>query len=180
MSKRTGTSNRKPAVTAAPAAGGAPKVTRPVVASQFQPPAAEPATPHQHGAGRGLGDGARVGRRQPGPVDLHQLKRCRAAVARAERDVEGARLARRRAGAVVEAVAPAEAVEPPALRLEEVAHGLELGEALHPVARLVLAAPVGPDRVALLGARAQRDDVGAPLGAAARAERHVGGGSAPR
>ena len=74
---------------------------------------------------------------------------------------------------MIGAVAPAEAVETPAPLLEEIDDGRQIGKSLDAVARLPAPARARPARVALLAIGAERDHVGAPLRAAARAERNV-------
>ena len=71
-------------------------------------------------------------------------------------------------------VAPAKAVEPPAPLLEEGDHRVQIVERLDAVAGVVAAARVRPAAVALLEARAEHDDIGAPLRPALRAARDVG------
>src|SRR3954447_15416478 len=60
---------------------------------------------------------------------------------------------------MVETVAPAKAIKPPAPLLEECNHLRERVECLHAVARVIAAARVRPARVALLTPRAERDDL---------------------
>ena len=179
MSNRTGTSNSKPAVTEAPPAGMWPgrKVISPVVVSSVQAvPLGDgvPATATFTVPATGLRMMRTILRAGAAAIGLDQLKRRRAAVAPAD--------ARYRARPGLAATGRSDSRTCPssgsrragraAPRRNE--HGLELGEALDPVAGLVLAPAIGPDRIALLGARAQRNDVGPPLRPAARPERHVG------
>ena len=77
MSKRTGTSNSKPAVTSTPAAGAAAKVTMPVVASTDQPESRlDAAERDPHAAGDRLHDAPHPGLRAA-LVALDQLERRR-------------------------------------------------------------------------------------------------------
>src|ERR1700742_3096280 len=64
---------------------------------------------------------------------------------------------------MIEPVAPAKAVEPPAPLLEKRDHLRERVERLHAVARVIAAARICPARGALLPARAERDDLGLAL-----------------
>ena len=74
---------------------------------------------------------------------------------------------------MVEPVAPAEAVQPPAPLLEEGDDRGQRIERLDAVAGVVAAARMRPARVALLAAGAERDDLGAPLRPARAFQRDV-------
>src|SRR6185312_9419004 len=74
---------------------------------------------------------------------------------------------------MIEPVAPAEAVKPPSPLLEEGNDLRQLLIRLHAVARVIAAARIRPARVALFRARAERDDVGAPLRPACALKRNV-------
>src|SRR5881397_3925501 len=74
---------------------------------------------------------------------------------------------------MVETVAPAKAIKPPAPLLEECNHLRERVEGLHAVAGVIAAARVRPARVALLTARAERDDLGIALRPARAFQRDV-------
>ena len=175
VSKRTGTSNSKPAVTAAPGGGGAAKTTRPVVGSHVKAGAdrlLDPRDRDPHGAANRLLDRPQVGRVRP-PVGLGELERLGGAVAGADRLVGGAGRLRRRARAAIGAVAEAEAVQAPAPFLEEGDHRVQRVERADAEAGVVAPARARPAGVAVLAARRQGDDVGAPHRAAAAAEADV-------
>ena len=74
---------------------------------------------------------------------------------------------------MVEPVAPAKPVEPPAPLLEKRDNLRQRVESLHAVARVVAAARMRPARIALLGAGAERDHIGAPLRSAGAFQRDV-------
>jgi hypothetical protein len=175
VSKRTGTSNSKPAVIATPAPGAALKVTMPVVVSTDQPEELlHPAERDAHGCGHRLRDGARPGLRARG-VALHQLEGGRRAIAGADRLVGGRWRARGQAGLVVAPVLEPEAMEPPVPRLEEGDHRREIVRAADAVGDIVAAARIGPAGVALLVARGELDDLRAALRPAPRAAADVVG-----
>ena len=113
-SKRTGTSNSKPAVMAAPSAGTAPaaKVTRPVAGSTATSGGGHGAAVDgdEHGAVDRLGDGALAGAAGIG-VGLDELEGRRRAVAGADPLVRRSRRRVRSAGPEVDRIAEAEAVE---------------------------------------------------------------------
>ena len=104
----------------------------------------------------------------------------RRAVAGADALVERRRRLRRRAGAPVGAVAEAEAVEPAAPLLEEGDHGVQRIERAHAKPGVVAPARMRPAAVAVLAARGQRDDIGAPRRPAAAAEADSRAESGPR
>ncbi len=175
VSKRTGTSNSKPAVIATPEPGAALKVTTPVVVSTDQPEGCStPAERDAHAARHRLGDGARPGLRAGG-VALHQLEGGRRAVAGADRLIGGRWRARGQAGLVVAPVLEAEAMQPPVSRLEEGDDRRQIVGAADAVGDVVAAARVGPAGVALLVARGEFDDLRAPLRPAARAAADIVG-----
>src|SRR6201999_1905694 len=80
-----------------------------------------------------------------------------------------------RTGLEIGPVLEAEAGEAAVARLEEGDGGVEVVKRLHAIAGIVAAARIGPYRVALLEAGAQRDDLGLALGPAGGVEGDGGG-----
>src|SRR3954470_6392970 len=74
---------------------------------------------------------------------------------------------------MIESVAPAKTIKPPAPLLEERDRLRERIEGLHAVARVIAAARMRPARVALLAAGAERDDLGLALRSARAFQRDV-------
>jgi hypothetical protein len=76
---------------------------------------------------------------------------------------------------VIDPIAVAEPVEPPAPLLEEAEHRVQGVEGTDAEPGIVAAARIGPAAVAVLAARGQRDDLGAPHRAAAAAQGDIEG-----
>src|SRR5690349_11785843 len=74
---------------------------------------------------------------------------------------------------MIESIAPAKAMQPPAPLLEERHHLRQRIQRLHAIARVIAAARMRPARVALLAAGAERDNFGLALRPAGALERDV-------
>ena len=94
------------------------------------------------------------------------------AVAGADALIGGGRLTRGRAGAIVDRIAPQEAVEATAPGLEEGQHLVQVVERADARPGVPTATGIGPAGVAHLPAGAEDDDLGAPLRASGRPQRH--------
>ena len=176
VSKRTGTSKRKPAVTTAPAEGMAPgaKVTIPVVASTLTSGAEflDAIGRDAHCSSDGLYDVARISGKGAS-VRLHKLKRGARAISHSDCLIRWARRCARRAGGAIGAIAPAKAIKPTAPLLEEFDDLRKLRETLDAVASFIAAPRMRPAGVARLAIGAERHDLCAPLRSAAPAQRDI-------
>ena len=177
MSKRTGTSNWNPAVTAALAGGTWPTQEchdpgRGVDGEMRAGRLFRPIHGNAYAAGHRLDDGPRIWRVNPA-IGFDQLKRRGRAVANANRLIERRHRKPGRSRGMIEPVAPAKAVQSSAPFLEEGDHGGKRVERLDAIACVIAAARMRPARIALLAPGADRDDLGAALRSARAFQRDV-------